>query len=302
MRGKQKQLPDFLIVGVARCGTTSLFHYLNQHPKIGFPVKKEPKYFSSLHINFPQKGIGDSTVDNKIVKDLNTYTNLFNGLKDFPLLGEASSDYFYYHKNTIPEIKRTLGDVPIIISIRNPIERSFSAYNNLVRDGRENLSFSLALEKEDERSSAGWDWMWAYTQGSLYAEGIKAFQENFSKVKVVLFDEIQENPAKVLNDIEQFLDIEAYNDYDTSVKYSPSGSPKNKLIKLISSRNSKVINGVRNSVMNIIPRSVLEKIAKGFYAKDDLDNMLKKQLNEIFKEDIEKTEVLIGKSLNSWKK
>ena len=42
------QLPNFIIAGVARCGTTSLYHYMKQHPDIGFSTKKEPKYYSSI--------------------------------------------------------------------------------------------------------------------------------------------------------------------------------------------------------------------------------------------------------------
>lgn len=295
-------LPNFLIAGVARCGTTSLFHYLKQHPEIGFPKKKEPKYFSSLHIKFPQQGIGDATVDTKIVKDLEEYKALFQYLEKFLKIGEASSDYFYYYKNTIAEIKKSLGDIPIIISIRNPVERSYSAYNNLVRDGRETLSFKEALEQEEERISKGWDWMWAYKEGSLYAEGLKAFRENFSKVKVVLFEELQENPDAVLEEIELFLGVKPYNNYDTSVQYSPSGNPKNRLVKLISSRNSKPLNFLRTTAMAVVPRKKLEKISKGFFAKEKMDHEVLEDLKKYFKKDIEETGKLLGRNLNSWEK
>ncbi len=293
--------PNFLIVGVARCGTTSIYHYLKQHPQIGFSKKKEPKYFSSLHLDFPQKGIGDNTVDEKIVKSFEEYIELFSSLGNYSAIGEASSDYFYYYKNTIPEIKKTLGDVPIIISIRNPLDRCYSAYNNLVRDGREPLSFTRALEEEEKRMKDGWDWMWAYKNGSLYADAIRAFQENFSKVKVVLFEDLQRNPIQVLGEIEDFMDLESYKTYDVSIKYSPSGKPKNKLIKLISSRNSKMVNTLRTTALSLIPRAYLEKIAQGFFAKDQLEDSLKNDLKKYFLEDIEKTSHLLGVSLDKWK-
>ena len=144
--------PNFIIVGVFRCGTTSLFHYLKQHPEIKFPKIKEPKYFSSSSINFPQKGPGDKTVDEGIVRCRNEYYELFKNLDSTKKIGEASSDYFYYHKSVIPRIKRELGDVKIIICLRNPVDRSVSAYNNLRRDSRETLSFEDAIEKENDRS------------------------------------------------------------------------------------------------------------------------------------------------------
>ena len=125
--------PNFIIVGVARCGTTSLFHYLEQHPEIGMAKVKEPKYFSSLDLTLPQNGIGDSTVFSKLIKDEASYDNLFEGLEGYKAVGEASSDYFYYHKTVIPRIKKKLGDIKIIVCLRDPVERAFSAYNNLIR-------------------------------------------------------------------------------------------------------------------------------------------------------------------------
>lgn len=297
---KNSSLPNFLIVGVARCGTTSLFHYLKQHPQIGFPKIKEPKYFSSLHREFPQKGIGDATVDEKIIRSFDRYQKLFSGLGEYARIGEASSDYFFYHQHSIPAIKKVLGDIPIIISIRNPIERSYSAFNNLVRDGREPLIFDQALAAEEMRIKSGWDWMWAYKQGSLYAEGIRSFQTNFSNVKIVLFEELKKDPVQVLREIERFLDLSTFPDYDTSVTYSPSGTPKNKLIKLISSRKYKLINTVRTKAMDILPRKFLEKVADGFFEKDQLQDEIRAYLTNYFSEDIKKTSALIDRPLNTW--
>jgi hypothetical protein len=292
-------IPAFLIVGVARCGTTSLFHYLDQHPQIGFPKVKEPKFFSSQVISFPQNGIGDSTVDEKMITDWASYQMLFEGM-DHLLTGEASSDYFYYHQQIIPLIKKTVGDIPIIISIRNPFDRAFSAYNNLIRDGRETLSFYEALLAENERISQGWDWMWHYTKGSLYSEGIKNFQANFSKVKVVLFDEL-DDPKSVLNELTDFLGLNRFEEFNTVTKYSPSGRPKNFLIKLLASRNIGMINYLRKSALELIPRQYLEKVSSGFFKKDELPTDVIKMLNSSFESDILETEKILKRDLTHWK-
>lgn len=291
---------DFLLVGVARCGTTSLFHYLKQHPDINFPKIKEPKYFSSKVINFPQNGIGDITVDVKMIKDFISYKKLFEGFNT-GIVGEASSDYFYYHKLVIPLIKEALGDIPILISIRNPYDRAFSAYNNLLRDGRENLSFLESLIREEERIQQGWDWMWHYKNGSLYSEGIKNFILNFSKVKVVLYDDL-DSPNSVLNDILDFLGVEHFLDFDTTIKYSPSGQPKNLFVKLISSRNIRFINFFRKKFIELVPRRYLELISKGFYKKDKYPKEVVSILSPFFNADIDETQKLIDRDLSNWKK
>lgn len=296
---KNNRLPNFLIVGVARCGTTSLFHYMDQHPQIGFSKIKEPKFFSSQVIQFPQTGIGDHTVDEKMVTNWESYQNLFSGIDNL-VKGEASSDYFYYHEKVTSLIKENLGDIPIIISIRNPYERSFSAYNNLIRDGRETLSFIDALHAEKDRIKDGWDWMWHYSKGSLYADGISNYYKHFSKVKVILFDDL-ENPIQVLNELIDFLGLDQFSEFDTNTKYSPSGKPRNFLIKLISSRNIGFVNFLRRKSLELIPRRVLEDISKGFFKKDTLPSEVIDLLSPKFEPDIKQVETLIGRDLSGWK-
>ena len=138
-------LPNFLIIGASKCVTTALYYYLKQHKDISFPTLKEPKYFSSIFQKFPHKGIGDESVDLYAIKSLKEYKKLFKKISNIRV-GEASPDTMYFYKDTIPKIKETLGDIPIIIMLREPVERAFSAYMYLRRDSREKLSFREALE------------------------------------------------------------------------------------------------------------------------------------------------------------
>lgn len=293
--------PDFIIAGVARCGTTSLYHYLKQHPDIDFPSVKEPKYFSSINLKFPHQGLGDHTVDEKIIKTKEKYYELFKNLDDRKVIGEASSDYFYYHQHSIAEIKKEIGDVKIILCFRNPIERSFSAYSNLIRDSRETLEFENALEVENDRINKNYDWMWAYKKGSLYAEGLQNFQDNFKQVKLILTDELEKNPNKILNEVFEFLGVHSYNDIDTTTKYSHSGKPKSKIIAKLNNRNNKLFFALREMVLKLIPRSVSEKIASKLFKKDPISEKARRSLRSFFKNDILKLEKLTGKNLSHWK-
>ncbi len=135
--------PNFLIVGVARCGTTSLFHYLSQHPELEASRVKEPKYFSNASAT-NRNGPGDSLINFSEIKTQEAYSRLWSSMARLKF--EASSDYFYHFNETIKRIKNEIGDIPIIIALRNPKERSFSSYMNLVRDSREDLTFEQALK------------------------------------------------------------------------------------------------------------------------------------------------------------
>jgi hypothetical protein len=293
--------PNFIISGVARCGTTSLFHYLNQHPEIGMPNLKEPKYFSSLDLILPQKGAGDDTVFSTVVTNESDYDKLFDGLESFKTIGEGSSDCFYYHNTVIPRIKEKLGDVKILVCLRNPVERAYSAYNNLVRDSRETLEFSAGLALEDERIGKNWDWMWHYKSASLYAEALRHYQQEFTHVKVVLFDDLQSNPKDVLDDIFVFLGVNTNISIDVSTKYSHSGKPTSKLIGMLTSRNNKFAYNVRELIIKVIPRSILEKLASKLFKKDVLSQEIRDGLSSYFKNDIEELETLLKKDLTCWK-
>ena len=294
--------PNFIIAGVARCGTTSLYYYLKQHPDIGFPSQKEPKYFSSINLKFPHNGVGDVTVDSVAIKDRNAYFRLFEKLGNFKAIGEASSDYFFFHNCTVKAIKDELGDIPIIISIRNPVDRAYSAYNNLVRDGRESLGFLDALNAEEGRLSSNWDWMWAYKKGGLYADALGHFMQEFSRVKVVLLDDLEESPHEVIREIFNFLDVYLDVDINCETKYSHSGKAKNTIVSLLTSRNNRIVFAVRKLIMSIIPRSLLERVASKLFKKDDLPFEARMYLQKYFLNDIEKLEKLLGRNLDAWKK
>lgn len=292
--------PNFIIAGVARCGTTSLFHYLEQHPEIGMSRIKEPKYFSSLDLELPQNGIGDETVFSKVILNEDNYDDLFLGLENFKTVGEGSSDCFYYHKTVIPRIKKKLGDVKVILCLRNPTERAFSAYNNLIRDSREYLDFRDGLNAEEKRIAENWDWMWYYKNGGLYSEAVKHFQREFSNVKIVFFEDLESKPQKVLTDLCKFLDVNPNFPIDYSTRYSHSGKPKSKIVSLLTSRKNPFIFYLREISLKLIPRKYLENVAASMFEKDSLDVELESELKSFFSKDIKELEVLTGRDLTNW--
>lgn len=293
-------LPNFVIAGTARSGTTSLYYYLKQHPDICFPDKKEPKYFSSLGQKFPHNGPGDRNVDRLMVRDFDSYQRLFEGLDGCGRIGEASSDYLYCHRHSAAEIRRVLGDVPIILCLRNPVERAWSAYNNLVRDQRESLSFTEALAVEEQRMAENWDWMWHYKNGGLYADQVATFQETFSRVKVVLFEDLKEDADAVVRGLFAFLEVDDSTSVDTGTRYSHSGRAKNRLVAFLANRDNPVAFAIRLATLKLVPRALLEKLASRSLEKEDMDVATRSELLAFYAGDIARLEKLLGRSLKAW--
>ena len=292
-------LPNFIIAGATRSGTTSLYYYLMQHPDITFPKLKEPRYFSSINLKLPQNGPGDFSVDRKLILSFDDYNKLYESI-NAKRIGDASSEYLYHYDVSAKEIKEKLGDIPIIIILRNPIERAFSAYNNLVRDGRETQNFSQALKLEDERMLNNWDMMWHYKRVGLYYNQVTEYLNTFSKVKVIIFEEFVKDPKKFLSELCSFLDVSPDMDIDTGTVYSYSGKPKNKLIAFLGSRNNKYINRIRVFALSLIPRNIFESISKKVLVKNQIDENSRNYLREFYKDDILKLQQLLKKDLSFW--
>ena len=126
--------PDFFIVGAPKCGTTSMFHYLRQHPQIFMPDNKEPHYFGKDLIK-----MSDEFIDNE-----DEYLNLFKDAKSDQKLGEAST-FYLYSKSAYKEIKEYNPDAKIIIMLRNPIDFLHSLHSQLLFSGYEDeLDFEIA--------------------------------------------------------------------------------------------------------------------------------------------------------------
>lgn len=202
-------LPTFLLVGAAKAGTTSLFRHLEAHPDAFVSTPKEPRFFSAGALTLPHRGPGDDAGDRMAVRGWDAYRALFDGAGGAAAVGEASVETLYYWRTAIPEIRARLGRPKIVVALRDPVERAFSAYRFLVGHRRETLPFRRALRAWPERRAQNWEFIWDYAGGSRYAEGLEAFLESFPEVHVVLFEDFRADPAAVVGALDAFLGLGA---------------------------------------------------------------------------------------------
>lgn len=293
-------LPNFLIIGAAKCGTTALYYYLKQHPEISFPKLKEPKFFSSDSEIFPHNGVGDVSVDKYAVKSFEKYQKLFSKIQN-KRVGEASPDSLYFHKRTAKLIKEKLGDIPIIIVLRNPAKRAFSAYMYLKRDSRESLSFLNGLKAEEKRLENNWDYIWGYKSCGMYYDQVRTFQHKFSNVQIILQEDLHAKTNKVLKELFAFLNVDEQFEVNSSLQHNLSGIPTNIFSRFLLSRNNICSTFIRELIKLIIPRFLLEKVAAKTLERKTLSKEDELYLASYFYEDICKLEKLTEKDLSHWK-
>ncbi|MFT5846834.1 MAG: hypothetical protein ACJARX_000317 [Psychroserpens sp.] len=297
----KKSLPDFLIVGAAKCGTTSLGDYLNEHKDMFICNPKEPKYLTYSFLKNAYKGKGDDFTKEKATSSLEGYKTLFKKAKENQLKGESSVDLLYYYDKTIPIIKEVLGDPKIIIMLRNPSKRAFSAYSHLVRDGRESLSFLEGLNREEERIQQDYEFIWAYKNAGFYADATQAFLDNFTNVKVIIFEDFVKNQEENTKDVLSFLGVKKESSRFSEVHRNVSGKPKSQLLNTLLLKDSYIKTVIktlfpshfRARIKYLIQKNNLNPIVIG----DDEANYLK----GIFDQDINKLQDILDKDLSVWK-
>lgn len=199
-------MPNFLIIGAAKAGTTALHEYLQQHPQIYLTPTKETNFFAfeGEVINF--QGPGDEALKDFSITDLSSYQAEFAGVTKELAIGEACPSYLYFPQ-TAARIKQYIPDTRLIVILRNPVERAYANFLHIVRDDRETQrDFALALQDEATRIANNWEWFWHYIQVGFYGQQLQRYYEMFapSQIKVYLYDDLKENAIATLQDIFSF--------------------------------------------------------------------------------------------------
>jgi hypothetical protein len=229
------RLPNFLVVGAHKSGTTSLYEYLRQHPDVFLSDRKEGLFFSELHAT---AGPLHAQKNAEVLRTFEEYAALFEPARDEPAIGDVSPDYLYRYETSIANIRRHLPAPPRIIAIlRNPVERAYSNYTFYRKHNMESLSFEEALDREAERRAAGWWWAFRYAEIGLYHDQVKAYQDTFDQVKIILTEDLRRDAAGTLGGLFEFLEIDPNPPVDTSRQYNVSGIPQSaKIHRLLTTR------------------------------------------------------------------
>jgi hypothetical protein len=210
-------LPNFIIPGAVKAGTSSLYYYLRQHPEIFMPDNKEPHHFA------PAKWCGLPVPDRK------EYEQMFSGMRNEKAVGEASTGYLYYPES--PElIHSAIPDCRIIVILRNPVDRAFSGYCHEVREGLETKSFeeALAEERQATRFIRGGEFSFNYMKQGYVLGILEKYLALFSASNVHLccFEDLLANTDELMRSVFRFLDVDENFRGDWTYRYNPSGMPK----------------------------------------------------------------------------
>ena len=310
-KNKYINLPDCIIAGAAKSGTTALFKYLSEYNEIYCSEIKEPWFFS--HMNNENKYINPITnedLSRHIINNLNDYSSLFTNANEKQIAIEASTSYLYNSSEVISNIKKTYGDkyknLKIILILRNPVDRAWSHYNMHVRENmHDDLSFKKSIDKTviQNRLKKGWGSGFDYIRLGCYYKDVKNFIEVFPNIKIFIYDDFISEPSIVINEIKNFLDIHDNRLPDFSKKYNVSGLPKNIISQFLAYLIYKP-NIIKYFIKFVFSRKIRYQfkmyLGQKLFSKKEMDNRCKQELLKFFKNDILALSKLLHKDLSIW--
>lgn len=302
-RADKAVLPNFLVIGAAKAGTTALWHCLRQHPELYMSPHKEPRFFAlyGRPVNF--RGPGDMTRFN-FVTDLEAYQRLFAGVRDEKAIGEVSPWYMYV-ESAAPAIRKLLPDIRLVAILRDPVERAFSNYLHAVNEGLEPLpTFREAMDAEAARIRDNWSPRFHYKSKGLYYRQLRHYLEYFDRgqLRIYLYEHLVNEPEALFADLFEFLGVEPMFRVDAGERHNESRAPRSRAVKHVLEQR----NIVRQGAKLLVPGPLRAGIRKGLHAlntraKPKLSRRDRKDLIEIYRDDITDLEAFLECDLSGWK-
>jgi hypothetical protein len=308
--GRPAKLPDFLIIGAPRAGTTSLYDSLARHPDVYMPKEKEPLFFYAWGEAPYYLDPGRKQKAGHIAYRVEDYLALFLRAPEGQVLGEASTWYLFGHERTIPNLKKVYGEtaraVKVIMVLRDPADRAWSHYWLKRGWGVEALGFDEATRPEvirarlDARLVASFD----YLGMGMYSRGVEAFLRDFDRVKVFIFEEMIRDAAASRADLVRFLELPTVDDPRGYPRINRSGLPRRGpaglAARLVFRPN--VIKAVAKPFLPVrLRQSWKLRVGQKVFVPQKMDDATRRRLLAYYDEDIRRLETILGRDLKAWR-
>lgn len=289
--------PNFFILGAPRAATTFLYRALSEHPQIFMSAVKETGFFSEDAR--PSRWFTPVAPTGKKIQTWAEYLGLFSTAGSYPIRGEASTGYLA-DPHAAEQIQHRLDDPPRFIAIlRNPVERAYShfIYHRMI-NVEPAKTFEEALKDEPQRQAQNWNIQWRYRETGLYGEHLERYMELFGpKQFLVLLHEDFADPQKVFERTFQFLNVKSVPIHMDN-KVNQSGVSRGAIASWLLQKD----NPLKLLARRILPPSTRRHLRNRLTDQPPaLSLATQEELLAFYRQDMEKTERLIGQSLDPWR-
>ena len=296
-------LPDFLVIGAMKAGTTSLFHYLRQHPQLAFGHAKEPSFFAFEGSPLDFRGPLDERLKQVVITQLSAYTEQYDGAKPGMKLGDVSPIYMYSER-AAERIRERIPGAKLIAILRDPADRAYSNYVHFAREGREPAAtFEAALEQEAARIAANWAPQWHYQRLGFYAVQLKRYLALFprAQMRFFLYEDLRHDEPGVLRQIFDFVGVDPAFVPRLGERWNVGGVVKSRAVHNFLRRPGWVARLVRP----IVPRGTRQRIVLRLMRLNlrpapPMRAETREMLVRAYRIDIEELQRQIDRDLGAW--
>jgi hypothetical protein len=295
------KMPNFLVIGAAKSGTVSLYHYLNQHPSIFMCPINETNFFALENADFERNYQGPLDrfyLDGHCIKDRKVYQDLFNSAHNDQILGESSPLYLY-DLNAAERIQDYLPEVKLIAILRHPTDRAYANFRHFRRSGIEPIQeFERALAAEEIRIEQGWGpWpFWHYRRMGFYNQQFARYFERFDPDQIFIetFDAFHKDPAGVMTRIFTFLGLDSGFSPETATRHNIGSAPRFPWVNRLLTTANPAIKFTRRLFPKILRERMRNRILDWNLVTPLLDPALRQSLDEGYAEDLRALGKIIG--------
>jgi len=312
------RLPNFFLVGAPKAGTTSLYHYLAQHPEIYMSPIKEPCHFCTeiRPENFSDEGRagvqaafeeqrkylqGPMTEQRSgsIGVDWNDYVKLFMNVKTETAIGEASVKYLW-SKTAAENIQAKIPHAKILMVLRDPVNRAFSDYLEALTAGALGCSFRKYVESCLSCKRGKISLWWPILETGLYYEGVKRYLDRFPResVRILLYENYRAELASVLAESFRFLGVDSSFKPDLSKRHNEPRVPRFIALNRLLSKP-----GGLNRLATLCPSGLKSRLRKLWVRPRDgiaVKPSDREFLLSYYRDDIRKLAQLLSCDLTAW--
>ena len=295
-------LPTFIVIGASRCGTTSLHHYLGQHPEIHMSPVKSPNFFVAGDAQPAWETAVLRAMARQWITDRNEYESLFAGALGKRAIGEVSP--VYLQSRRAPErIRHACPDAKLIAILRDPAERAWAHFLGRRRDGLElRLDFRAVVEDELARPLPDDVAFGSYIGCSRYHHFLAPYFACFPRDRIRIYDftDLRQDPTTVLRDLFDFLEVDGNVEVDMSRRYNQTGTVRNPVLRAMWTRSVRW----RVATRPFLPARVrdLARVTMGReLRRPALDSELRGRIVAALASDVERLEQLLGRDLKAWR-
>lgn len=298
-------LPDFLIIGVPKAGSTALHTALAQHPQLFMSAVKEPKFFLCDGPPPRRGGPGDAQTYQEYLWRRTDYEQLFANAPGGVLRGE-STPFYLYDRAAHRRIRALLPEAKLIAMLRDPIDRAHSNWAHLRTAGLEPFGdFMTACAAEERRAAAGWAPFWRYMHLGRYGEQLAHLLQLFPREQVLLlrYRNLLEQPAVVLDSICSFLNVTSGVIGEVppaNVTTQVPDSAVQRLVRALLRRGAAMGQHVPPSLRTTAHRPLLSILQHDGHPRRPLTTYERTRLMPYFADDIRLLERVSGNDYSDW--